>query len=80
MPDETIILYLCPNCFSADTTPGLCPDCGRARLACDPGDPDNPCRKPPMDAQGHVLARAPLWWLAQSVPYLREQLKQKLNK
>jgi hypothetical protein len=33
-----------------------------------------------MDAEGHILSRAPLWWLAQSAPYLREQLKQKMNK
>jgi hypothetical protein len=33
-----------------------------------------------MDAEGHLLARAPLWWLAQSVPYLREQLKQPLKR
>ena len=80
MSDPLTVLYLCPNCFSADTEPGDCPACQRPRVECDPGDPDNPCRKPPMDAEGHLLARAPLWWLAQSAPYLREQLKQKMNK
>jgi hypothetical protein len=80
MPEETLVLYICPNCFSTATAPGNCPQCQRARLECDPGDPDNPCRKPPMNAQGHILARAPLWWLAHSVPYIREQLKQRLNK
>ncbi len=79
MTDELTMLYVCPNCFSTDTTPGQCPECDRARLECDPGDPNNPCRKPPMDAEGHLLARAPLWWLAHSAPYLREQLKQPLK-
>jgi hypothetical protein len=80
MSSEITVLYVCPNCFSTDTVPGNCPECGHARRECDPGDPDNPCRKPPMDAEGHILSRAPLWWLAQSAPYLREQLKQKMNK
>ena len=80
MSSEITVLYVCPNCFSTDTVPGNCPECGHTRSECDPGDPDNPCRKPPMDADGHLLARAPLWWLAQSAPYLREQLKQKMNK
>ena len=80
MSDEITIVYVCPNCFSADTAPGDCPDCGRARLEFDPGAPNHPGRKPPMDAEGRVLSRAPLWWLARTAPYLREQLKQKLNK
>jgi hypothetical protein len=79
MSGETTVLYVCLNCFSIDTAPGNCPNCGRALQECDPGDPNNPCRKPPMDAQGHLLSRAPLWWLAQSAPYIREQLKQKMS-
>ena len=79
MSTEAVILYVCPNCFSADEAPCDCPDCGHTRVECDPGDPDNPCRKPPMDAEGRLLSRAPLWWLARSVPYLREQLKQKVR-
>jgi hypothetical protein len=46
-------------------------------VECDPHDPDNPCRKPPIDAQGRILSRAPLWWLMRSAPYLREQIKSK---
>jgi hypothetical protein len=80
MSDKAIILYVCPNCFSTDTAPGGCPDCQRARVECDPGDSDNPCRKPPMDAKGNMTSRAPLWWLAKSVPHLREQMKQALSK
>ncbi|MGH2521968.1 MAG: hypothetical protein ACRDH2_05635 [Anaerolineales bacterium] len=80
MPVEPTILYICANCFSVDTVSGNCPNCGQARVHCDPGDPDNPCRKPPMDAEGRILSRAPLWWLAHSVPHLRNQVKQMLSK
>jgi hypothetical protein len=69
------VLYVCPGCFSADIAPGACPDCGRERVVCDPGDPDNPCRKPPMDADGRLQSRAPLWWLVRTAPYLRTRLK-----
>ena len=75
MSAEPSLLFVCPNCFSVDARPGTCPDCQRERVACDPGDPDNPCRQPPMDAQGNLQSRAPLWWLARSIPYLREKIK-----
>jgi hypothetical protein len=32
-----------------------------------------------MDAQGNLLSRAPLWWLARTVPRLRERI-QKLTR
>jgi hypothetical protein len=75
MPDEVKMLYVCPGCFLADESPGQCPICGRTRVECNPGDPDNPCRRPPMDAEGRLLSRAPLWWLVRSVPYLRNQVQ-----
>jgi hypothetical protein len=80
MTTESRIVYVCPNCFTMDQESGPCPTCGRERIECDPGDPDNPSRKPLMDAQGQLQSRAPLWWLAQSVPHLREQLRQLLGK
>jgi len=72
---EPTIMYVCPNCFLADIRPGKCPGCGHERVECDPGDPNNPCRRPPMDAQGNIQSRAPQWWLARSVPYIRERLQ-----
>ena len=80
MPAEPTVLYVCPNCFSVDKAPGTCPECGHTRVECDPGDPDNPWRRPPTDAEGRLLSRAPLWWLARAAPYLRSQLKQKMNR
>jgi hypothetical protein len=64
---ETLQVYLCPRCLSAEAAPGLCPRCGKARLGCRPGDPNDPCRRPIMDASGTVRTRAPLWWLRASL-------------
>lgn len=60
-------VYLCAHCLLAGDEPGPCPRCGRERLTCRPGDPDDPCRKPLIDATGRVRSRAPLWWLRHTV-------------
>ena len=67
-------VYLCANCMLPGDSPGPCPRCGRERLTCRPGDPDDPCRRPWIDAQGQVRTRAPLWWLKQTVGSLAEAL------
>jgi len=77
--DEAFRLYVCPCCFTADLAPGVCSECGHTRAECDPGDPNNPCRKPPMDAAGNITSRAPLWWLMRSAPYLRKKIEQQTN-
>ena len=79
MPAEPSMIYICRQCFLADTVPGACPNCRQPRVECDPGDPDNPCRRPPMDAQGRILSRAPLWWVVRGAPYLRDQLRRMLS-
>ena len=59
-------LYLCPNCFNALEAPQMsepCPLCGHSLVECKPGAPDDPCRKPLMDADGDLLTRAPEWWV-----------------
>ncbi len=70
-------VYLCPNCLLPGGEAGKCPECGNERLSCRPGDPDDPCRRPLMDAAGNLRTRAPLWWLQYTVTdltnYLREQ-------
>jgi hypothetical protein len=65
--------YVCERCFSTDTGPGPCPRCGLMRRRCELGGPDDDCRRPPMDGQGRLLSRAPLWWVVHGAPYLREQ-------
>lgn len=60
-------VYLCPRCFDSQASAGVCPRCGLERLGCRPGDPDDPCRRPLVDAAGQVRTRAPLWWLRQTV-------------
>ena len=54
-----------------------CPTCGDPLLTCRPGDPDDPCRKPLMDAQGRIRTRAPLWWLRHSVKELARRFESK---
>ena len=60
-------VYLCARCLLAGDAPGPCPRCGQERLTCRPGDPDDPCRRPWIDAAGKVRTRAPLWWLKQTM-------------
>ena len=55
--------YVCERCFSTDTAPGPCPRCGLPRRHIDLGGPEDACRRPPMDAAGHILSRAPRWWV-----------------
>jgi len=65
---ELTELYVCERCFSTDTAPGPCPRCGRPRRDCHPGEVGDERRRPPMDARGHILSRAPLWWVLASAP------------
>ncbi|OGO13127.1 MAG: hypothetical protein A2Y93_03410 [Chloroflexi bacterium RBG_13_68_17] len=75
MGESGVQLYLCPRCLLPGEEPGLCPQCGTERLTCRPGDPDDPCRRPLMDAAGRVRTRAPLWWLRYTVGRLTEYLE-----
>jgi hypothetical protein len=59
----TLLFYLCPRCFEPAEDPTPCPRCGGERVACRPGAPDDPVRKPLMTATGEIKSRAPLWWL-----------------
>ena len=70
MPEEFDILYVCERCFSAAEQPGPCPRCQHTRREFRVGPPDDPLRRPPLDAAGNVLCRAPLWWVSQHAPYL----------
>lgn len=69
-------IYLCPRCLTPGDAPGPCPECGAERLGCRPGDADDPCRRPLMDANGRVLTRAPLWWLLKTMPEFSEYWKE----
>lgn len=60
-------VFLCPRCLDAQAFAGVCSRCGLERVGCRPGDADDPCRRPLVDASGQVRTRAPLWWLRQTV-------------
>ena len=69
-------IYLCPKCLEAQLAPGPCPNDGTDLLTCKPGDPDDPCRRPIVDAMGQVKTRAPVWWLKYSVTELMNLLEE----
>lgn len=60
-------VYLCPRCLEVYDSPGVCKRDGTALFTCRPGDPNDPCRRPLMDADGRLITRAPVWWLRHSV-------------
>jgi hypothetical protein len=62
-----IEVFLCPRCLDSQASAGVCPRCGLERVGCRPGEPDDPCRRPLIDAAGHIRTRAPLWWLRRTV-------------
>lgn len=68
-------IHLCPKCLEAQAAPGLCPNDGMELLTCKPGDPDDPCRRPLIDAMGQIKTRAPVWWLKYSVTELMDILE-----
>jgi hypothetical protein len=73
-------VFLCPRCLDSQPRAGTCPRCGLERIGCRPGDPDDPCRRPLVDASGQVRTRAPLWWLRQTVGPLTRFLDQRTEK
>lgn len=68
-------VFLCPKHLLPTGQPGICADCGLELVGCRPGDPDDPCRRPLIDASGRILTRAPLWWLRYSVKELVQRFQ-----
>ncbi len=56
MGEKGVELYLCPRCLLPGEEAGACPQCGTVRLTCRPGDPDDPCPRPRIDAAGRRRA------------------------
>jgi hypothetical protein len=64
--DLSFEIFMCPRCLVAQIKAGTCPECHVELITCHPGAENDPCRRPLMNADGQVLSRAPLWWLAHS--------------
>jgi hypothetical protein len=60
---ELTDLYLCERCFSAADTPGPARAAVSRGAIFQVGAVDDPCRRPPTDAEGRLLSRAPQWWV-----------------
>lgn len=73
-------VFLCPRCLDSQPGAGTCPRCGVERIGCRPGDADDPCRRPLVDAAGQIRTRAPLWWLRQTVGPLTRFLDPRTEK
>ena len=71
MAHEPELFYVCERCFSAAEQAGPCPLCRQDRREFVIGAVDDPLRRPPIDADGHVQCRAPLWWVTSHAPYVR---------
>jgi hypothetical protein len=56
-----VIFYLCPKCFEVREVSRE--EHRHRMLRCEPGDPGSERRKPPVDARGHLMTRAPRWYL-----------------
>ena len=67
---EEVIIYVCRRCTTSAGESGKCQFCGGVKVACRPGDDDDPLRRPLIDAAGNVLTRAPRWWLREIIPEL----------
>lgn len=73
MMTEEVVIYVCRRCTASAGEPGKCQFCGGEKVACRPGNDDDPLRRPLIDAEGNVLTRAPRWWLLQITPELLDR-------
>ena len=69
MNDE-LIIHVCERCLTPSDSPEACRYCGGSKVGCKVGAADDPIRRPLIDKDGHVVTRAPLWWLKKTVPEL----------
>ena len=61
--DNRAVLYVCPVCFDVTSTPPDRLGHDVKLVVCHPGEPGDERRKPPVDEHGHVMTRAPRWYL-----------------
>ena len=55
------IVYMCEVCLRASAVAEECH--GRAMVHCDAGCAGDECTQPVIDVAGHLLTRAPGWWI-----------------
>lgn len=61
--------YICPTCFRVCETKVVCHE--HLMVECDPGQPGDERRKPVADRFGHLVSRAPRWYL-EALGWLRK--------
>ena len=55
------IVYMCEVCLRSSPAAELCH--GRMMIECDAGCAGDDCTQPITDSVGHLLTRAPKWWV-----------------
>jgi hypothetical protein len=73
---EVVRIYMCPRDLIAGDSPGPCQVCGTERIECCPGEENDPCRRPLIDAEGRIQTRAPRWWLHHTVTNLTDLIEE----
>jgi hypothetical protein len=61
--DGEVVFYICPKCFDITETPPDRHGHQGKLVECHPGEMGDARRKPPVDEHGHVMTRAPRWYL-----------------
>ena len=59
--DPECDFYICVTCFQISESARSCH--GQTMIHCDARDQDVEQRKPLMDSNGHLLGRAPVWFI-----------------
>jgi hypothetical protein len=57
------VIFICPKCFEILESHNVPHGHERKLIRCEPGTPDDQRRRPPFRADGHVMTRAPRWYL-----------------
>ena len=55
------IVYMCEVCLRSSPAAELCH--GRMMIECNAGCAGDDCTQPVTDSVGHLLTRAPKWWV-----------------
>ncbi len=61
MDSKHRIVYMCEVCLRSSSVGEQCH--GRSMIECDAGCEGDDCTQPVMDEVGHLLSRAPKWWV-----------------
>ena len=59
--NEDVVIYICPKCFQVCDSEIECHQ--HFMVKCNTGEPGDARRRPIYDHYGHIVSRAPRWYL-----------------